>query len=665
MNQKNKKITSYFVIFSLLLIGIIYAILQANLQINGIAKIKSNTWDIHFDNIQVNENSVSIGTGDSQATIDPENNCKVDFEVTLSTPGDFYEFTVDVVNAGTIDGMIGELNKTLKVNNEVVSEVPDYLTYSVTYADGLEILENHKLEAGETETYKVKLEFNTNIEELPSAATITTSLEPQYIQADTGAINRPTATFIDGKSFNVRIKELAGDTDPTYRSTNHSITAFRKSINAPDMNSITSDNMVSISASKPIYVWFDSGTIYYYSDSNKVYLNEDSSYMFGDLQDCAVFEANGLDTSRVTNMSSMFEYFGEKLTTFSLDLSSWNVSNVTDMSYIFIDAGYEATSWTMNISNWNTSKVTDMQYMFGYAAYNVTTNTWSIVGIENLNTSKVTNMYDMFHCAGYKSSTFSLNLSNWNVSNVTNMSYMFSDAAYNASTISLNISTWNTSKVENMYNMFYSFGYNVPTLNLNLSSWNVSNVTNMQNMFSFTGRYATSWSLGDLSGWRPSKAENMNNMFSYSGREATSWTVGDLSNWTTSSATNMSYMFAYAGENSSTWSIGDISNWDTSHVDNMQYMFGWAGYQGTWTNIGTLKVYADNISMMFFGVEGIKATLKIYNNPSNYSMIFNNAAKQSGSGITVNYTSSVTDIDNIIATKSNSSNIVKGSVFTP
>ena len=187
MYHKYKQTTTYFIMISLLLIGVVYAILQANLQIKGTAKIKENTWDIHFNNIEVNENSVSIGENDSHASIDPENNCKVDFEVTLSLPGDFYEFTVDVVNSGTIDGMIGELNKTLKVNGESVQETPDYLNYSVTYADGMEILENHKLSAGTTETFLVRLEFKTDIEELPDATTVITTLEPQYIQADSSA----------------------------------------------------------------------------------------------------------------------------------------------------------------------------------------------------------------------------------------------------------------------------------------------------------------------------------------------------------------------------------------------------------------------------------------------------------------------------------------------
>ncbi|MBQ3307277.1 MAG: hypothetical protein IJG68_03680 [Bacilli bacterium] len=188
MRRNNKQVTTTFIICSLLLIGVVYAILQANLQINGIAKIKENSWNIYFDNIVINENSVSIGENDSPATIDPENNCKVDFEVTLSLPGDFYEFTVDVVNAGTIDGMIGTLNKTLKVNNEVVEDTPDYLDYTVTYSDGVEIEENHKINAGTTETYLVRLEFKTDIDELPEATTITTFLESQYLQADSSSI---------------------------------------------------------------------------------------------------------------------------------------------------------------------------------------------------------------------------------------------------------------------------------------------------------------------------------------------------------------------------------------------------------------------------------------------------------------------------------------------
>ena len=87
MNRRRERIIAYFIFFSLILVfGVIYAILQANLQINGTAKISENQWDVHFKNIQVDSGSVAIGTGDTAATIDPNNDCKVDFSVTLSLP---------------------------------------------------------------------------------------------------------------------------------------------------------------------------------------------------------------------------------------------------------------------------------------------------------------------------------------------------------------------------------------------------------------------------------------------------------------------------------------------------------------------------------------------------------------------------------------------------
>ena len=231
MNERNKKITSYFILFSLIIIlGVVYAILQANLQINGTAKIAENEWDVHFENIVVNQDSVPIGTGDSGATIDPDNNCKVDFSVTLSLPGDYYEFTVDVKNAGTIDAMIGTLTKTLKVNNVETETVPEYLNYTVTYDDGGEILENQLLAKGTKETYKIRVEFKTDIdaEDLPDTTTLSMSVEPTYVQTDENAIkplsfyeimknnavmDNINSTYVSNATPGIKWDEIASDTN--------------------------------------------------------------------------------------------------------------------------------------------------------------------------------------------------------------------------------------------------------------------------------------------------------------------------------------------------------------------------------------------------------------------------------------------------------------------
>ena len=62
------------------------------------------------------------------------------------------------------------------------------------------------------------------------------------------------------------------------------------------------------------------------------------------------------DTSKVTNMSHMFEGCNN-----IEGISNWDTSNVTDMSYMF--RNYQNIS---DIQNWNTSKIQTMSHMFKY-----------------------------------------------------------------------------------------------------------------------------------------------------------------------------------------------------------------------------------------------------------------------------------------------------------
>ena len=89
-----------------------------NLTINGNTKLNNSSWDIHFENVVPNQNNVSLGNEDSEAAITINDNTEVTYNVTLSTPGDFYEFEVDAVNAGTIDASITSIVK--KYNDTVV-----------------------------------------------------------------------------------------------------------------------------------------------------------------------------------------------------------------------------------------------------------------------------------------------------------------------------------------------------------------------------------------------------------------------------------------------------------------------------------------------------------------------------------------------------------------
>ncbi len=196
----NNKKTIYGIIFILIcLVAIGYAAIVSNISIVGTAKIKTNNFDVHFENVSVTSGSVEINTtnGDSAATIEPTNRTRVDYSVTLANPGDFYEFTVKVVNGGGMDAMINTV--TSKMNNVVINNnLPNYLEYNVTYEDGVAIEPNHELNATQVETYKVRVAYRTDIDpsDLPTTpSTLNFSFSVNYIQKDSNAITRPVLTF--------------------------------------------------------------------------------------------------------------------------------------------------------------------------------------------------------------------------------------------------------------------------------------------------------------------------------------------------------------------------------------------------------------------------------------------------------------------------------------
>ena len=157
---------------------------------------------------------------------------------------------------------------------------------------------------------------------------------------------------------------------------------------------------------------------------------------------------DNLDTSRVTDMASMFMNC-YALT--SLNLDGLDTSNVTRMASMF--ANCKALT-SLDLSKLDTSNVTTMASMFSHC-YALTS-----LDLSSLNTSKVTTMNSMF---AYCYALTSLDLSNLNTSNVAftvdrngnkygGMNYMF----YRCESLtSLDLSSFNTSKVTGMTDMFW------------------------------------------------------------------------------------------------------------------------------------------------------------------------------------------------------------------
>ena len=187
MKRQNRKIQFIILLTLVCLVGtmsIAYAILSTTLNIDGTAEVMDASWNVHFENINVNPNSVPI----SPIITD---NDKITFSADLTTPGEFYKFTVDIVNSGSIDAMIESIIK----NPELTADQKKYLRYEVEYIDGTSINETQLLKSGETKTISVLVSYRNDITttSLPQTETdLDLEIRLVYVQSTSLATEIPS-----------------------------------------------------------------------------------------------------------------------------------------------------------------------------------------------------------------------------------------------------------------------------------------------------------------------------------------------------------------------------------------------------------------------------------------------------------------------------------------
>ena len=104
---RKRKIPKYFFIISLLLflfIGVGYSVIYSNLSVQGSVVRKGNSWSIGFSNPVFDTGSITSPT----PTI--TNGTTMTMNVSLTSPGDKYAFTVDLKNTGNVPALIQTLS---------------------------------------------------------------------------------------------------------------------------------------------------------------------------------------------------------------------------------------------------------------------------------------------------------------------------------------------------------------------------------------------------------------------------------------------------------------------------------------------------------------------------------------------------------------------------
>lgn len=151
--NRKKVFLGLFLFLCLIGITVGYAFITTTLKIEGTATVKDAKWDIHFDNFQSMQGSVSPT---SAPVID---DTSVEFSAKLDNPSDFYGFTIDVVNEGTINASISDISITPDFSNIA------YMDATMVYSNDTVVQVGDILAAGKTKTIKVVLEYKDGIDE--------------------------------------------------------------------------------------------------------------------------------------------------------------------------------------------------------------------------------------------------------------------------------------------------------------------------------------------------------------------------------------------------------------------------------------------------------------------------------------------------------------------
>ncbi len=183
--EKERRTKALVIVVLLIVVAgltVAFAALSTTLNINGTAYLDAAKWGIRFENLS-SPTKIGSATTTGTAKIEETKAAEItDMNVSLSIPGDKIVYTVDLVNKGTINAKIDNIEKT-----QLTSEQQRYLTFKVTDKNGYEIKQGDILEKGETKKITITIEFIKDLtkEDLPKqTSTISLSYKLNFVQTD-------------------------------------------------------------------------------------------------------------------------------------------------------------------------------------------------------------------------------------------------------------------------------------------------------------------------------------------------------------------------------------------------------------------------------------------------------------------------------------------------
>lgn len=157
MKKRKKKNKIFYFLFLMIFFGIStgYASLNVDSKLSTNTRVEETRWDIQYENVNVRAGSI---TPSNIPTINNDTGT-INFQTELQNPGDYYEFTIDIVNKGTIDAMINAISKTTGLS----PTQQNYLNYNITYENGQKIKSRDIVKKQSFVRIKARVEYRYDI----------------------------------------------------------------------------------------------------------------------------------------------------------------------------------------------------------------------------------------------------------------------------------------------------------------------------------------------------------------------------------------------------------------------------------------------------------------------------------------------------------------------
>ena len=165
MENMHKSSVIMVLVAVVLIMSIGYAAFAQKLTINGTSTITSS-WDIYIEDIAVNNKT--LDAENVSASVDDK--LSATFQANLVSPGSSVTYDVTVKNGGNLNAKLDSLTFT-DSNNEAI-------LYS--YAG---IHENDVINAGDTQTFTITVQFNNSYTQMPENKTSSVKMILTYVQA--------------------------------------------------------------------------------------------------------------------------------------------------------------------------------------------------------------------------------------------------------------------------------------------------------------------------------------------------------------------------------------------------------------------------------------------------------------------------------------------------